>query len=184
MFRTLEKFYYLLHPRPVVLIVTCGRDGRVNVMAASWVTPIAEDEPTVGVAIAREHFTRKLLEEVPEFTINVPSVDLLDKVWKAGTLSGHKVDKAKVLGLRFGKSRKVKPPIVEDCIGFIEAKVRTVVSIGEVDFVIGDVVDAYVREEFLYRESLIDIRKARPLLHVAGRAFTVPGELLFVKEKE
>ncbi len=182
-FKNLENFYYLLHPRPVVLIVTCNKDQtRINVMAASWITPIAEDEPTIGVAIAREHFTRKLLDEVPEFTVNIPSLDLLDKVWKAGTVSGRSVDKAKVLGLHFAKSRKVRPPIIEECIGFIEAKVRQVIPVGEVDFIIADVVEAYVKSQFVYKESYIDIKKARPLLHVAGRAFTVPGDLVFPKE--
>ncbi len=183
MFVDLENFYYLLHPRPVVLIVTCSKDGRINVMAASWITPIAEDEPTIGVAIAREHYTRKLLDEVLEFTVNIPSVELIDKVWKAGTVSGRNVDKSKILGLKFVPAEKVKPPIIEDCIGFIEAKVRNIIPIGEVDFIIGNVINAKIKKEFLYKGSYIDFKKARPLLHASGRAFTYPTEFIYPREK-
>ncbi len=183
MFREIESFYYLLFPRPAVLIVTCSREGRVNVMTASWVTPIAEDEPTVGVAIDRGHFTRKLLDEVPEFTINIPSVNLLDKVWKAGTVSGREVDKSKILGLTFRPAKKVKPPIIEECIGAIEAQVYKIIPVGEVDFVIGRVVAAYVREEYLYKGEYIDFKKAKVLLHAGGRAFMYPApEILFPKD--
>ncbi len=182
-FVEIENFYYLLHPRPVVLVVTCSRDGRINVMTASWITPIAEDEPTIGIAISREHFTRKLLDEVPEFTVNIPSLELIDKVWKAGTVSGRDVDKSKILNLKFGKSEKVRPPIIEDCIGYIEARVRQIIPIGEVDFIIGDVLIAKVKREFLYKGSYIDYRKAKNLLHVSGRAFTYMTEVVYPSEK-
>ena len=183
MLRDVKSFYYLLFPRPVVLVVTCSKEGRVNVMAASWVTPIAEDEPTLGVAIDRSHFTRQLLDEVPEFTVNVPGVDLLDKVWKAGTVSGREVDKAKILGLTFRPAKKVRPPVIEECIGALEAQVYKIIPVGEVDFVIGRVVAAYVKEEYLYKGEYINFRKAKVLLHAGGRAFMYPApEMLFPKE--
>lgn len=183
-FSELSNFYQILHPRPVVLVVTCGRDGRVNVMAASWVTPIAEDEPTIGVAISRDTYTRKLLDEVPELTINVPSVDLVDEVWKAGTVSGRDVDKTKILKLRFSSSEKVKPPHIEDCVGYIEAKIRQIIPIAEVDFVICDVLLAKVRSDLLYKGQNVDHRKARILLHVAGRAFSYIRDIVYPKVSE
>ncbi|NPA23186.1 MAG: flavin reductase family protein [Crenarchaeota archaeon] len=178
-FVDLSNFYHILHPRPVVLVVTCSREGRVNVMSASWITPIAEDEPTLGVAISRDTYTRKLLDEIPELTINVPSIDLVDEVWKAGTTSGREVDKTKILKLRFASSEKVRPPHIEDCVGYVEAKVRQIVPVAEVDFIICDVLLARVRSDLLYRGQNVDHRKARILLHVAGRAFSYIRDIVY-----
>ncbi|MEM4761634.1 MAG: flavin reductase, partial [Thermofilum sp.] len=63
-----SKFYLLLHPRPAYVIGS-GRVGEVvNFMAASWVTPVAEEPPLVGVAIGVESYTHELIEKYGEFT--------------------------------------------------------------------------------------------------------------------
>ncbi|MCD6488355.1 MAG: flavin reductase [Desulfurococcales archaeon] len=46
--------YYVLHPRPVYLIVTRRKQGGYNVMAASWVMPVSEEPPLVALAISKE----------------------------------------------------------------------------------------------------------------------------------
>lgn len=173
-----ERFFIILHPRPVFLMVTMGKDSRVNVMALSWHTPISEDEQVIGVTIDKGHFTRKLLDEIPEFTLNLPTIDLINEVWKAGTISGHRVDKTKVLKLTFSKARKVKPPIINECIAHLECIVDKILSIGEVDFIIAKVVAAYAKQEFLYKGSW-DIRKAKILQHLTGKAFTYNEKVIF-----
>ncbi|OYT26228.1 MAG: flavin reductase [Thermoprotei archaeon ex4572_64] len=178
-----EKFYLILHPRPVYFLVTVSSEGRINVMAISWTMPVSEDEKIIALAIDREHFTRKLLSEVDEFTLNVPTIDLLSEIWKAGTLTGWKVDKSKVLKLTFKASRRVKPPIVSECIAHIEGKVSEVISVGEVDLVLAKVLEAYVRKEYLYGKSW-DVRKARIPLHLLGRIFTYSEKILVSEEKE
>ncbi len=183
-FVDLSNFYHILHPRPVALIVTCGKDGRVNVMAASWITPVAEDEPTVAIAISRDCFTRSLLDQVPELTINIPSVDLVDEVWKAGTTTGREVDKTRLLKVKFSSSEKVRPPHIEECIGYIEAKVRQIIPIGEVDLVICDVLLAKVRKDLLYKGQYLDHRKARVLLHVSGRAFSYIRDIVYPRDEK
>ena len=46
----IERFYLILHPRPAYVIGS-GRVGvDANFMAASWVTPVAEEPPLVGVS--------------------------------------------------------------------------------------------------------------------------------------
>jgi len=44
-----ETFYLLLHPRPAYLIGSGKVGEKVNFMAASWVSPVSEEPPLVGV---------------------------------------------------------------------------------------------------------------------------------------
>ncbi|MFZ8832264.1 MAG: hypothetical protein ACO2OY_08990 [Thermodesulfobacteriaceae bacterium] len=47
----MENFYRTLHPRPVVLIGSGSvKAWETNFRACSWITPIAEDLPSVGFA--------------------------------------------------------------------------------------------------------------------------------------
>jgi len=172
----LSPFYLALHPRPVVMVVTSYED-RVNVMPASWNTPISEQPPTVGVAIERGTYTRELLGKNPEFTLNLVSVDLVGKVLEAGRVSGRNVDKVSSLGLKLERARVVRTPILSDAIAVVEARVLKSIEVGEVDFIVGEVLASYARSDLLYRGSW-NLRKARILMHVKGRAFTYPEQLV------
>ncbi len=47
----LGESYKLLHPKPVVLVCARGKEGRVNVMDCSWVTPMSDDPPLIAISL-------------------------------------------------------------------------------------------------------------------------------------
>ncbi|MCC6039955.1 MAG: flavin reductase family protein, partial [Thermofilum sp.] len=87
-----SRFYLLLHPRPAYIIGSGKVGERVNFMAASWVTPIAEEPPLVGVAVDVTSYTHELIERYGEFTVNVVPVSMLEKLYYVGSRSGRKED--------------------------------------------------------------------------------------------
>ena len=64
-------YYYLLHPRPAYIIGSGTLDGKANLMAASWVSPVSEEPERVAIALDRESYTYELVKRTGEFTINV-----------------------------------------------------------------------------------------------------------------
>ncbi len=178
MFKTISNDdYRVLHPRPVYLIVS-GGEGKFNVMAASWLTPISEEPPKLGVAISKDSYTSNLIDRFGEFTVNVVDESLLDKVWLAGTRSGRIEDKIKSLALKLHPSSKIKVPGIEEALAIIECRVDKALEIGEVKFYIADMLAIHVKEHYYSDRYGWDLRRARILLHSAGRAFTTPGKLL------
>ena len=183
MFQTIRNDdYRVLHPRPVYLIVS-GGEGKYNIMAASWVTPLSEEPPRLGVAIDRESYTYELIHKYKEFTVNVIDPTLIDKVWYVGTKSGRKEDKIKAVGLTLHPSNKISVPGLAESLAFIECRVVNEVHVGEVAFFIADMVEIHVKPELYDPKYGWNIKKARILLHISGRAFTYPSSILYAHSK-
>ncbi|MCX8204963.1 MAG: flavin reductase family protein [Candidatus Nezhaarchaeota archaeon] len=168
----------LLHPRHVVLVTCCGRDGRANVVTLAWSMPTSFRPPMVALSIAPERFSHRLIEETGEFVVNVPTVELLSKVYFAGTKSGRDVDKLKEAGFAVKPARRVRPPVIEECIAHLECRVVHRVATGDHTLFVGEVVAAYADEE-AFKGKVLDPRVAKPLLHYGiDRFTTVVDEVL------
>ncbi len=68
-------------------------------------------------------FTYKLIEETGEFTVNVVPPKLKEVVQYCGTVSGRDYDKFKEKKLTAIPSKKVKTPIIKECILHFECRV-------------------------------------------------------------
>lgn len=173
--------YYVFHPRPVYLIVVKKPGSGYNVMAASWVTPVSEEPPLVLVAVSREAYTNELIREAKEFTINVMGVEHVDTVFKAGTVSGKNLDKWGILGLKPLEPIRISTPGIDGAYGVAECILENTVEAGESTLFIGRIQAVRVRED-IYTKYGWDLRKANILLHQSGRAFVLPGRMVFARK--
>jgi len=88
----LSKVYSLLEPGPVVMVTT-ARDGYPNIMTMSWHTMIEFEPPLVGCVISNSNYSFGLLKATNECVINIPTVEIAEKVVGCGNTSGAKIDK-------------------------------------------------------------------------------------------
>lgn len=172
--------YRVLHPRPVYLIVSKNGEGRLNVMAASWIMPVSDEPFLVAVSIWKGSLTYQNISKTKEFTINIPGEKHVNIVYKAGTTSGREVDKVSALGLPTVNSTRIEVPGLEDMLGFLECRVINEVDTGESALFIAEVMAIHVVES-LYTKYGWDLAKAKILLHHGGRGFTVPGRLILAE---
>jgi len=173
--------YYVLHPRPVYLIVSRSSSGRLNVMAASWVSPISDEPFLVALSIWKGSLTYQYIKETGEFTVNIPSEKQVNVVFKAGSTSGREIDKLGLLGLKAISSKNINTPGLEDMLGFLECRVVKEIDLDESTLFIAEVKAIHVRED-LYSRYGWDLSKTRILLHHAGRGFTTSSRLILAEK--
>lgn len=169
--------YHVLHPRPVYLIVSRSSSGSLNVMSASWVTPVESEPFLVAVSIWKGSLTYRYIGETGEFTINIPSERHVDVVYRAGTISGREVDKLKTLNLQLVESSSIKTPGLANMLGFLECRLLREIEIGDSALIIAEVEAIHVARE-IYTKHGWDLGKTKILLHHGGRGFTTTHRLI------
>lgn len=179
MYKTIEPTdYHVLHPRPAYLIVSRSTNGKLNVMAASWVSPASDEPFLVVLSLWTKSLTYQYIKETGEFTINIPGEEHVNIVYKAGSVSGREVDKLKILGLETVKSTRIETPGLANMLGFLECKTIKELQFEDTAVIIAEVLAVHVRED-VYSKYGWDLSKGgRVLLHLGGRAFSVPSRLL------
>uniref|UniRef100_A0A7C5TGV8 Flavin reductase family protein n=1 Tax=Ignisphaera aggregans TaxID=334771 RepID=A0A7C5TGV8_9CREN len=175
-----RKFYYLLHPRPVVVIITQCPEGKVNAMPASWITPVSEDPPTIAISIDKSSFTSECLKHSNEATINIPSLNHVELLYKLGTVSGREVDKVSEFKLKLIKSKMISTPRWADAIGWLEAKVNRYIDIGDVRLYIFEIIEYGIRKD-VGSEWGWNTYKANLVHHGIGKGFYTIGRLIIAK---
>jgi flavin reductase (DIM6/NTAB) family NADH-FMN oxidoreductase RutF len=108
-----------------VLLVSCDREGVPNVMTIGWLLLGRSyyGRPVAVVAVRPATYTFRLLDEVDEFVIAVPSLDLADAVALCGKQSGRMMDKFAVTSLTPVPSTSVAPPSIKECLINIECRI-------------------------------------------------------------
>lgn len=174
--RTVDKSiaHRLLGGGPVVLVVSRYRD-RVNVMAASWVTPISMDPPLVAVAVHKSCLTHDYIERSGEFTMSMPPRSLMERVRDSGMISGYDVDdKAAQVGLRFTAAQAMETPVVAGCLGYLECSVVEAYDAGQEHTVFfAEVAAATVEAEAFDETWLLTEPEAKPLHHLGGHVYSL-----------
>jgi len=158
--------YHLLHPKIAFFLTSISADGKPNVMTCAWATPVSEEPPIVIVCVSKENYTATLIKQTKEFAINIPTKKLLKELWICGSQSGRVIDKFKKANLRTSPAKKVKPPILSDCIGHIECKLWKTVDAGECYAFFGKILSAYADDKY-FKKGLWTEETEIPL-HLAG----------------
>ena len=169
----LSKVYGLLEPGPVVLVTT-ARDGRTNIMTMSWQTMMEFEPPLIGCIISDRSYSFGLLKATNECVINIPAVEIAEKVAGCGNTSGAKTDKFKKFGLTPLPASKVGAPLIEECFANLECKVIDTGMVDKYCLFILEVVKAWIDPA---------VENPRTIHHLGRGNFTVDGKKIKLKSK-
>jgi flavin reductase (DIM6/NTAB) family NADH-FMN oxidoreductase RutF len=169
----LSEVYGLLEPGPVVLLTTAAK-GRANVMTQSWHTMIEFEPPMVACVVSNRNFTFNALKATKECVINIPTVELAEKVVACGNISGREADKFATIGLTPAAASRVRAPLIAECYANLECRVVDTREVNRYCLFILEVLKAW-----------IDPAKKHPrTIHHMGRGtFMVAGRTIKLRSK-
>jgi len=150
------------------LVVTRGKNDRLNFLTAMWFTPTGAEPSRMIVAIQKKTLTYDYLLERGEFVMSAPTDKMMDVVVFAGYISGHDVDKWHAAKLTAVQPSKISVPLIGEAIGNVEYKVVNQIPFDDdMDLFVGEVLATHIRkgvmEGELYRED------SNPLLYMGTK---------------
>ena len=168
-------------PRPIALVSTTSNNGINNLAPFSYFNGVCSKPPTIMFAPARRGWDGKEkdtlinIRNTKEFSINIVSEDIGEKMVKCSTDYEKEVDEYSKSGLSPLSSKKIKPPIVSESKISLEGILNQIVQIGEEDagsgfIVIGTIVLFHIDDE-VYDNGRIILDKLQPLGRVAGNGY-------------
>jgi len=169
----LSKVYGLLEPGPVVLLTTAGSE-RPNIMTMSWHSMIEFEPPLLSCIISDRNYSFGLLQATGECVINIPTVDIAEKVVACGNTSGAKVDKFTEYGLTPKPAKQVAAPLIVECYANLECRVVDTSMVNRYCMFIVEVVRAWIDPE---------VTDPRTIHHMGRGNFMVAGEKIKLKSK-
>lgn len=164
-----EKACRLIHPMHTVMVTCASKAGKANIITLAWVMPTSAKPPMVAISVAPRRYSHKLIEESGEFVVNVPSIRLVRQTLFCGRTSGSKVAKFKEARLTAAPAKKVKAPIVKECVAHLECKLVQKITTGDHTLFVGEVLAAYVNKGVF--TDTYDVEKAKPVFHMGGNSF-------------
>ncbi len=147
-----------IYPMPIVL-VGAQVNGQANFLAVGWVSRVNYQPPMLAIGLSKRHYTSGGIREHKAFSVNVPGVDLLEKVDYCGLVSGRVADKSKLFDVFYGTLRTA--PLVRECPLCLACTLVETVSLPSNDLFIGEIAEAYADEDAMTDGSL-DITKVCP----------------------
>jgi flavin reductase (DIM6/NTAB) family NADH-FMN oxidoreductase RutF len=149
-----------LYPLPTTL-VGANIQGKPNYITIAHVGIM--DLGSVSLGISKTHYTNSGIKENKTFSVNIPSVEMIEKTDYCGLVSGRNVNKASMFETFYGKLKTA--PMIKECPINMECKLLKTVDFSNHDIFIGKIVKTYCDDAIL-EEGVVNFEKVKPILFV------------------
>jgi flavin reductase (DIM6/NTAB) family NADH-FMN oxidoreductase RutF len=162
----------MINPQPLIcttptVLVGALVENKPNFMAVAWCGVANSTPPMVSVAIRPQRYTFRGILKTREFSVNVPSVDLVKEADYCGMVSGAKVDKVAVCGFKIFYGTLKNAPLIDQCPVNLACKVVHIIELGTHQLVIGKVEETHVTDTCL-NDGRPDFKQIKPFVYAAG----------------
>lgn len=169
----LSKVYSLLESGPVVMVTT-ARKEKSNIMTLSWHTMMEFEPPLVGFVMSDRNYSFDLLKKTGECVINIPTVQIAEKVVGCGNTHGDRVNKFETFGLTPKPASLVGAPLIEECYASFECRVTDTKMVARYDFFVVEVVKAWINSA---------VKNPKTIHHLGKDNFMIAGERIKIESR-
>jgi len=166
-----------LFPVPVVLVTCIDKKGRPNIITLAWAGVVCSEPPMVSISIRPQRYSYGLIKEEKEFTVNIPTVEIMKQADTCGIISGRDADKFKLTKLTPEPAKNVKPPLIKECPVNLECKVRNTMMLGTHEVFLAEVVAVNIEESVMTPAGKIDCAKVNPFSYNVGEYWSLKEKI-------
>lgn len=170
----LKSPYYLAYPM-ITPLITASTEKKDNVMTATWTTPISIDPPLYAVSIAPSRYTHQLITKSNEFGVCFLDFAEVEKVLKAGRISGQNLDKFDQFGIEKQDASTISAPLIKSAVSALECKVEKTISLGDHTLFAGEVVAAWAKQNVI-ENNVMNLEKVKPVFYLGSNRFCTTQE--------
>jgi flavin reductase (DIM6/NTAB) family NADH-FMN oxidoreductase RutF len=146
-----------VYPMSMVLVGAVV-ESKANFMAVGWVSRVNFKPPMIGIALG-PHYTNKGIEEQNAFSVNIPSISMIEKTDYCGLVTGSKADKSGLFEIFYGDMKGA--PMIRECPVCMACKLYDLVRLPFNTFYIGEITEAYSEDKYL-SDGMPDVKKINP----------------------
>jgi flavin reductase (DIM6/NTAB) family NADH-FMN oxidoreductase RutF len=158
----LAKVHRLFYPQ-VPVVITSEFEGRIGGMPAIWCMPLSFNPPLVGVAIAPEHETHRIILGARAFGINWLGFSHAEQICELGETSAKAhTNKLSAAGFNTIRGKRTSQPLIQEASAALECRLNETYRTGTHELVIGQVVNAMANSDF---GDYWDLSRYNPLLY-------------------
>lgn len=163
------------YPLPLVVVGAIVK-GKPTFTTIAWSTPIEDEPPLILVTLAKEHYILAERESLQSFSLNFPSMEMVEKVDFCGIVSGYEHDKSHVFALEWGK---LHTPLIEEAPLSLECRVHQWLDLeASCWLLVGEVVESYVRED-CFVNGKPDVEKMKTMAYITKQSeYRALGEVV------
>jgi len=149
-------------------------NGKINFMALDWLTRVNFRPALIGICVNKVNASHEAILGTGEFSVNLPSVEMVEVTDYTGLVSGKRIDKSNLFEVFYGDLNAA--PMIKACPLSFECKLTQTVDLPTNYFFIAEIINIYTEERFL-TDNKPDIKKMNPfLLTMPDNNFWAIGE--------
>ena len=130
------------------LVIGCIGKNLITVAAISMVS--FDNPPLIMMGIVPKRYSFELIKKIQNYSVNIPTTELLEAVQYCGKVSGRDVeDKFEGAGLTPVRASKISSYLIKECPVNLECKVVHTLDMGGTHtWFIGEVVAAHIAKNY------------------------------------
>ena len=141
------------------LILGSWFNDQPNFMALAWATRVNFQPPLIAIGVNKAHASHAAITETEQFSLCMPSSNMVEITDYVGLVSARKTDKANLFELFYGELKHA--PLIKECPLNLSLKVYTSIDLPTNTVFIGEIVEAWCEESYLVGNTP-DMRKVQP----------------------
>jgi flavin reductase (DIM6/NTAB) family NADH-FMN oxidoreductase RutF len=138
-------------------------EGKPNFLTVAHVGVMNHGTPQyLSFGLGKVHYTNQGIHLHKEFSVNIPSENLMVETDYVGLVTGKNTDKSTLFDLFYGELQHA--PMIQACPVTMECRLHSVVDFPTHDVFIGEIVATHADPAVLGPKDIIDGAKVKPLL--------------------